>query len=131
MLHRTDLQTDNQSEQRNMSGMVTLFCDWLVSVRAAGNRIEWERDQTQFSEQMKHTAQKFGLVSRLVICSTHFSTSDSEVSKSMGVFLMGFWVEISCVVNTSLKDCNVLFTEVKYSMLLNTPLVKCEAFMCL
>ena len=27
-------QTDNQSEQRNMSGTVTFFCDWLGGVLA-------------------------------------------------------------------------------------------------
>ena len=45
--------------------VVTLFCDWLGCVRAARNSFEWDRDQTQFPEQMKHAAQKFGLVSRL------------------------------------------------------------------
>ena len=48
MLRWTELQTDNQSEQRNTSGMVTLFCDWLTNVRVSGNRFEWERDQIIF-----------------------------------------------------------------------------------
>ena len=50
----TELQTDSQSEQRNVSGTVTLFSAWLASIGAAGNRFEWETGQTQFSGQMKH-----------------------------------------------------------------------------
>ena len=58
--------TYNQSEQRNTPGTVTPFCDWLGCVKAAGNRFEWEGDQTHFSRKIKHTAQKFRLVSRQV-----------------------------------------------------------------
>ena len=47
----------NQSEQRNVSGTVTLFCGWLGCVRFSVIRFEWEPGHTQFSKQMKHADQ--------------------------------------------------------------------------
>ena len=67
MLRWTERQTDNQSEQRNVtstatrvSGTVALLCDWLSCVRAAGNRFEWETVQTQSHVQTESEAQRFG-----------------------------------------------------------------------
>ena len=36
-----------------MFEMVTVFCDWLASIRAAGNRFEWEKGQTQMKHEVR------------------------------------------------------------------------------
>ena len=107
MLIWTERQTDNQSEQRNISGTVSLFCDWLICVRVSGNRFEWESGQTQSSEQMKHAAQRnldwfpgyqehLKLTYPVILCNMCFLSCNKQIFYIMDSFVNDLINSLTC-----------------------------------
>ena len=123
-MHWTELQTDNQSDQRNISGTVTLFCDWPVWHWVSGNRFECETGQIKFSEQMKHAAQgNLEWCPGQEICSIYFFLAEMRRLKPLSRLCGTYEATASQLANLALKLTN--FTQRAQLKLTNLHAIFC------